>query len=134
MKYCPKCGTELKDDADFCTKCGAPQPSSVQASPEENKSGNSTQEDENLPTNVLNVIGIATIVLGMMAIVPAHGYTLYFEGGTAMLIGSTLGLLGAIACILSYRKSFFCKIGAIVGIAGAVVGLFTLFSFGIHLG
>ena len=25
MKYCPKCGTELNDDASFCTKCGAKQ-------------------------------------------------------------------------------------------------------------
>lgn len=26
MKYCPKCGAELADDAAFCVKCGAQQP------------------------------------------------------------------------------------------------------------
>jgi len=24
MPYCSKCGTELKKDANFCQKCGAP--------------------------------------------------------------------------------------------------------------
>ena len=26
MKFCPKCGNQLPDDARFCNKCGAPQP------------------------------------------------------------------------------------------------------------
>ena len=26
MKFCPKCGTQLVDEARFCPKCGAPQP------------------------------------------------------------------------------------------------------------
>ena len=26
MKFCPKCGNQLPDDAMFCNKCGAPQP------------------------------------------------------------------------------------------------------------
>ena len=26
MKFCPKCGTQLVDEAKFCPKCGAPQP------------------------------------------------------------------------------------------------------------
>lgn len=26
MKYCPKCGAQLVDEARFCSKCGAPQP------------------------------------------------------------------------------------------------------------
>lgn len=25
MKYCAECGTQLPDDANFCTKCGKPQ-------------------------------------------------------------------------------------------------------------
>ena len=26
MKFCPKCGTQLVDEARFCSKCGAAQP------------------------------------------------------------------------------------------------------------
>ncbi len=26
MKYCPKCGTQIDDEAKFCPKCGTPQP------------------------------------------------------------------------------------------------------------
>ena len=31
MKFCPKCGTQLVDEARFCPKCGAPQPNMAPA-------------------------------------------------------------------------------------------------------
>lgn len=31
MKYCPKCGAQLVDEARFCSKCGAPQPGAENA-------------------------------------------------------------------------------------------------------
>jgi len=35
MKFCPKCGAQLVDEARFCSKCGAPQPNmDVQATPQ----------------------------------------------------------------------------------------------------
>ena len=34
MKYCPKCGTKLPDDARFCGACGAPQPNMVEKAEE----------------------------------------------------------------------------------------------------
>lgn len=38
MKYCPKCGAELPDEANFCPKCGAKQPAfEVNEPVEENK-------------------------------------------------------------------------------------------------
>ena len=33
MKFCPKCGTQLPDEARFCNKCGAPQPDFANEAP-----------------------------------------------------------------------------------------------------
>ena len=65
MKYCSNCGTQLPDDAAFCTQCGrsvngAPQGAQSQMAA---SAWAAQQEDKNLMKTIINVLLIISCVL-----------------------------------------------------------------------
>lgn len=57
MKYCPRCGAQLDDAANFCPKCGARQPDATVAAPiqrEEVKVNQEPVSTSNIPSSNVN--------------------------------------------------------------------------------
>ena len=78
--FCAKCGTEMKDEAKFCPKCGASIGIAPEASVVENYAVNETQPiavKKNLPINK-NFLKFATI--GIIAIVLVISIATLFGG------------------------------------------------------
>lgn len=82
VKYCQKCGTELDEDADFCTECGNPINS---------KSGNSIPI--NKKTILLGVIVIIIIaVIGIFALTGGNIENAQYIGANTISIDSVSNL------------------------------------------
>jgi len=63
MKYCPKCGAEMADDARFCPKCGAEY--IVQNANTEMVTGQVQTQSDTLKTAAKVFMVIGTVVLGL---------------------------------------------------------------------
>ena len=83
MVFCPKCGTENKENSKFCVKCGAPLPQSKKV-----KAQYVTGKNPIIAA-ILNfiLIGLGYLYLGLKEVrgIPTFGY---------VIIGLILGILG----------------------------------------
>lgn len=121
MAYCPKCGTEMPDEAKFCMKCGG------QISAERSKSG--------FPI----AGGILVILAASFVFINGLYYLIYMTSsywhfgiggiilGIICIIGFALGMAGGISSLT--RKNFVSAvIGASFVVAGGSVSLVVPFS------
>lgn len=132
-KYCPKCGTELKEGADFCSSCGA-----IISDLNIEKAGAGTRLGSFiLDAIILNVIGWLLIFIfaaigsdvgyavgSIISSIFSLGYWTYYFGN-----GQTVGMKVARIKLcrtdgtypVGYRKGFFRCIGMIISLW--VIGL-----------
>jgi len=68
MKYCPKCGTQLSDEAQFCTKCGYKMPTIDQQVEIPNRTETDIVATEK-PNNTGKIITIGIFIFSAIAIV-----------------------------------------------------------------
>jgi len=121
MAYCPKCGTEMPDEAKFCMKCGG------QISAERSKSG--------FPI----AGGILVILAASFVFINGLYYFLYMTSsywhfgvsgiilGIICIIGFALGMAGGISS-LTGKNFVSAVIGASFVVAGGSVSLVVPFS------
>ncbi|WP_457548785.1 zinc-ribbon domain-containing protein [Archaeoglobus sp.] len=97
MVFCPKCGTENKDDSKFCVKCGAPLPQSKKVEAQQ-VSGKSP-----IIAAILNFIwiGLGYLYLGIKEVrgIPAFGYVII--GLVLVIIGFFISPIRIIGFIIS---------------------------------
>ncbi len=78
--FCAKCGTEMKDEAKFCPKCGASTCIVPEASVVENYAVNETQAIAVKKKFSVNNNVLKFVVIGIIAIVLVLGVTALFGG------------------------------------------------------
>lgn len=66
MKYCSHCGTQLSDDASFCSQCGQPVAPQVSAQPQQQYAASAQaakQEDNELMKTIITILLILSCVV-----------------------------------------------------------------------
>ncbi|MEA4896007.1 MAG: zinc-ribbon domain-containing protein [Oscillospiraceae bacterium] len=127
--YCKKCGAELSDGAQFCSKCGSTQDSDMGASTQANTTYAQPQEQSQTRTasTVEQPKAIAALVLGILGmfawLLPLAGFPITIVGLILSIIGLqhkkalakaglVLNIIGLVACIIN------SAIGAFAGAHG----------------
>ena len=130
MKYCPRCGAQLSDDAAFCSNCGTPfeaQQTQYQYPPQYQQA---PQYQQQAPVSngkatgsmVCGIISlfVAGLILGIIAIVLANKSKQ--EVGYLLPQAKAGRICGIIALIF---VGIAAIVGAILGATGAFSGLFS---------
>lgn len=127
--FCPNCGNEIPDGAQFCGKCGCSTNGKVdnpQNTPNYNKQYNTaphnntpavSHEDRFLPAFILGLIGGIFGIFGGYCTTLCTCYSARSSNAAFFLIfcGSILGLIGACLCL---KKAL---IGSIIELAAAIM-------------
>ncbi len=117
MKYCPKCGSENKEEVKFCSKCGASFEKEVE---NEVKSNKPTKEG----------LGTASLVIGIIALV--FSFTCIFF--LPIFIILPLALVGLILGIVNKAKKGKKFAGIILNAFALVISIITCIMFFAILG
>lgn len=98
MKFCPKCGAELADDAGFCPKCGTQQGNEQPvAAPV------ATPKAPEKRANAADVFSVFTLIFGILGLCLAIP-------GLIPLIGLVFNYINAIMCGVGLLGSIICRI------------------------
>jgi len=104
MVYCPKCGTENEDDAEFCKKCGEKIPKDKSKFEKhmddfgnevdqigkkiENAFDNKTKKIDNWYDNTFGLIGpIISSIIGLIILIIIIKLLAFFSGGRGWMMG-----------------------------------------------
>ncbi len=108
-KFCVNCGNELKEDQDFCTKCGKKISSNVQTNGNINEQTSPKNNSYALTGFILGLISMFCInlfgIVGLLAIifssVGLSQINKTHEDGKGMaIVGLVLGIIGLIVGII----------------------------------
>jgi uncharacterized membrane protein YvbJ len=92
---CPRCGSAVKEGADFCPACGKVQ---FAAQPERTSSGDDLKLRNPYAGKNEQILGLAIFVVGLLwsfgATVASQGHTDYTWPIVTMLAGAVLGGIG----------------------------------------
>ncbi len=107
MKYCPKCGTQLEDEAMFCSKCGAKQEAELESKVEIKPIVKTKPK-----RNVYDTLGLVGMIIAICML----------YGGSLFILIPTFG--GIINLVIGGVCLTFCILGIInaAGKAKCIVG------------
>lgn len=118
MKYCAKCGSELKDEAFFCPNCGClvtPAPQKTKPEETDLRQIETQSETDN------SAMSVAALVLGIIAFVTGV-LSLVFD--LRILLNSfSLGFSGILAVIFAAPNLKYKKASSIIGFVFGILGL-----------
>jgi len=114
MPYCPKCGTEVREEMAFCPKCGAPlkgppagyRPEKAEKSEKEEKR-EKTEKYEKREFGVIGPLigGLILIFLGLMFYLQLIGYRVWeIAWALFLVIIGIIIIIGAIYAARSHPK------------------------------
>lgn len=115
-KVCPKCGTNLEENAVFCDECGE-RLAAPTAQPVNNAAGNMSKGSEKQ-----SGMGIASLVLGIISILTL-GVFIFPE-----IVGLVLGIIGILD---KTHKKTLAIVGTVLSGIAIVIIVFSLILAGI---
>ena len=98
MVYCTKCGTENKDDAQYCVKCGAPLYGERRERPEKYEKHEKEEREEremcfgtSVPSSFWGIfIGVIIILVGLSMLLQIEAWPLIIIALGIMILISVL--------------------------------------------
>lgn len=129
MKYCPKCGAEVAEDATFCPACGnelnqpQQQPQPQQQQPQQQPTARRNWADSLATVGM--ILGIISFVLGLLALIPLIGAVIGTLAMTIAVPGLALSIVGSIKAT-SKKKATTGIVFNILAIVFSFVGFIIL--------
>lgn len=127
MKYCPKCGAEVAEDATFCPACGN-ELNQPQQQPQQQPQPQQPKARRNWADTLATVgmiLGIISFVLGLLALIPLIGAVIGTIAMTIAFPGLALSIVGSIKAT-SKKKATTGIVFNILAIVFSFVGFIIL--------